>query len=239
MTQQQRYTTSFNPVQLLNSAYTTIGAQKAEALGIVRTNSGSFNFQHIKKLEAVQGNIVISNLECHVNFSQNADEVRFYGAITGLAGLNLNGQPTLRSTIPAIVMPPRKRNAQQRVAVRETFARELESCKGAMDTGTVEINPEGVHVYQKTSMQDGSSQTIVVIEAAGMFGLDNQGTPVYWSILQHPLSNFLPKPVEEVKTESKRTKSRSPRKPSAEKGSTEKPEPRAEVEVEKELVNVS
>ncbi len=230
MTQQRRYTTSFNPVQLLDSAFVTIGEKKMNELGITKSN-GNYNFQYLKKLEGIVGNIVVMETQSHINFSENQGEVRFYGAITGKAGLNMVGQPTLRSTLPAIVLAPRKRNAQQRVAARETFAQTLESCKG-MDKA--EINPESVHLYQKTSMQDGTSQTIVLIEAAGIFGQDNQGTPVYWSILQHPLENFLPKP-EEVKTESKRT--RSPRKPSAEKGSTPTPEPSAEVE--REAVNVS
>ena len=111
MVQQRRYT-RFNPAQLLDSAYTTIGKEQAEKIGLVKSGYRSFSFQHAKELEGVKGNVVVMDLDMHLNFSENQGEIRNYGGLTGSAGINLNGQPTLQSTIPAIVIPDRKRNTR-------------------------------------------------------------------------------------------------------------------------------
>ena len=43
MVQQRRYT-RFNPAQLLDSAYTTIGKEQAEKIGLVKSGYRSFQF---------------------------------------------------------------------------------------------------------------------------------------------------------------------------------------------------
>ena len=110
---QQRWSNRFNPTQLLDSAYTTIGTEKAEEMGLVKNGYQRFNYQHIKALEGIVGNVVVLDINAHLNLSESEDGVRNYGGLTGSAGMNLNGQPTLRSTIPAIVIPDRKNNTQQ------------------------------------------------------------------------------------------------------------------------------
>ena len=66
MAQQYRYN-RYNRNSVLNSAYTTIGQKAAETLGLMQNQDGSFNMQHIKDLEDVTGNIVVTDLSPHVN----------------------------------------------------------------------------------------------------------------------------------------------------------------------------
>ena len=157
MVQQQRYS-RFNPAQLLDSAYTTIGKEQAEKIGLVKYGYRDFSFQHAKELEGVKGNVVIMDLGMHLNFSESEDGIRNYGGLTGSAGINLNAQPTLQSTIPAIVIPDRKRNNRQNAAVRESFAA---LCKANESTvGKVEVNPASVHLFQEASMKNGVSKVL-------------------------------------------------------------------------------
>ena len=193
MVQMQR-NTRFNPIQLLDSAYTTIGEHAAGEMGLAKSGYQRFNFQHVKTLEASPGNVVLKDVCAYTNSSTASDEVtRYYGGLTGSAGINLNGQPTLRNTIPAVVIPDRKRNALQRAAVRDSFA---SLCKGGKNIEEMEVNPAAVHLYQ--SMDGGETKSILVIEASGTFGVDKKGKPFYWSILQHPLSSFQEEEQEET-----------------------------------------
>ena len=208
MAQQYRYN-RYNRNSVLNSAYTTIGQKAAETLGLMKNQDGSFNMQHIKDLEDVTGNIVVMGLSACTNFSENDSGTWNYGALIGNAGLNLMGRPTLQSTIPAIVVPDRKRDTNQRTAVRESFA-QLCKVHGEM-MGRMEVNPASVHLFQETSTKDGSTKSIVVIEAAGLFGENTEGTAFFWSILQYPLESFQPAAEKEA------PKRRTPRAPRSSK----------------------
>ena len=219
MAQQYRYN-RYNRNSVLNSAYTTIGEKAAESLGIMKNQDSSFNFQHIKDLEDVTGNIVVMDLVASTNSSENDSGTWNYGAFLGKAGLNLMGRPTLQSTIPCIVVPDRKRNTDQRTAVRESFATLAKlHGKGMV---RMEVNPASVHLFQETSTKDGSTKSLVVIEAAGIFGADTKGKAFFWSILQYPLEDFQPATEEEA-PRSNRGRSRSskpaPTGPSEEQGS--------------------
>ena len=233
MAQQQRYN-RYNPNSVLNNAYSTIGETKAETLGLVKNQYGSFNFQHTKDLGKISGNIVVMDLGACTNFSENESGIWNYGALTGNAGLNLMGQPTFQSTIPAIVVQDRKSNTDQRTAVRESFAALCKVHGRWMDK--VEVNPASVHLFQETSTKDGSTRSIVVIEAAGIFGEDTKGKAFFWSIMQYPLENFQRPAAEEEaprKTSTSRTRSSKPAPtgPSHEHGSNADAERMAGVSV--------
>ena len=231
MATQQRYT-RFNPAQFLESAWATMGEEAAKELGLIRNGYQRFNYSHSKTLEGVVGNIVVTDLGVHLNSSEAEDGiVRNYGGLTGKGGINLNGQTTLRSNIPAIVLADRKSNTAQRTDVRESFARLCKNHGKMMDR--VEVNPASVQLFQETSMQDGVSRALVVIEAAGIFGEDSDGNAFYWSIMQYPLDNYRPQeetPKPKAKRASGTRRSRST-------GSSNAPESNAGVE--KEMVTTS
>ena len=210
MAQQQRYN-RYNPNSVLNSAYATIGKEKAETLGLLKNDQyGSFNFQHSKEFGDVKGNIVVMDLGACTNFSENERGIWNYGALIGNAGLNLMGQPTLQSTIPAIVVQDRKRNPEQRTAVRESFAALCKVHGRMMDR--MEVNPASVHLFQETSTKDGTTRSILVIEAAGLFGVDTKGKAFFWSIMQYPVESNQPAVEEEAprSTSTHRTRSSKP-----------------------------
>ena len=219
MVQQVRHNRTRTPEMTLDSAYTTIGKEKAEEMGLVKHGFRTFSFQHVKTLEEIVGNVVVMDLDLHMNFSTSDDGIRNYGGLTGSAGINLKGQPTLQSTIPAIVIPDRKQNNRQNAAVRESFAALCKTNESKM--GKVEVNPADVYLFQESSMKNGVGRSLVVIEAAGIFGEDTEGKAVYWSIMQYPSARF-PSP-ESRKGNSEEQKAHQPDHP-------EPPRPRHQFE---------
>ena len=165
------YTTAtFNPVQLLNTAFNMVGVQKAEELGIYKINNGnfdlenlkvfevkgSFNFEYVQRFE-VEENIPIHGHNPDVNLYER--DGKFYGSIVTQANLDVSGQRTwsYNDTIPTIVIAP-----------EEQFG------KGVNTKELSEVTAESIHLYQ-ASLHDGSVQSLLIIETSGMFGLDDRG----------------------------------------------------------------
>ena len=236
MVQQVRYNRTRTPEMTLDSAYTTIGKEKAEEMGLVKHGFRTFSFQHVKTLEGIVGNVVVMDLDLHMNFSTSDDGIRNYGGLTGSAGINLKGQPTLQSTIPAIVIPDRKQNNRQNAAVRESFAALCNANESKM--GKVEVNPADVYLFQESSMKNGVGRSLVVIEAAGIFGEDTEGKAVYWSIMQYPPADFPAPKVEKETPKSKKPTNRTHQNRPAPATSSSK-EHELHAETEKELATVS
>ena len=78
--------------------------------------------------------------------------------------------------------------------------------------------------------------SLVVIEAAGIFGEDTEGHALFWSIMQYPLDNFPDRTTDEETPKSTSTR-RAPRSRPAQTGSSEEHGPSAETE--KELATVT
>ena len=204
-----------SPEQLLMNAFTTIGEVYAEELGLHCTNTyreGKFNATHLKLLERTVGNIWIQVSHTRLNPSQFKDDkgqVRYYGGLVGSAGLNMDGQGTLQSDIPCIVIPDRKSNPMQRKLVNEDFAANLGTIE---DVKAAEVNAASVNVYEGTKLVKGlPAFRFAIIEASGLFGTCN-GEPFNWSVRENPVPKAEPtaKPAAKHATKSNRT-SKTPR----------------------------
>ena len=167
---------------LLVSAASTFGAN-AEELGI------DTSMRHVKTLPATMGNILTEFGQWNTNVStfkdnDGVEQQYHYGGYCGFANVNLDGQGTLSSRIPCVVIHARKRNAQQRGDVRESFAQLGKKLKGAEK---LEINVGRIDLYEsRTTDENGlPSNRLVVLQANGLFG-SVAGKDVYWSVMQHP-----------------------------------------------------
>ena len=211
------YSRNFTPEQLLANAYLTIGKERAESLGLHLTNGQgrnmNFDLRHWKRLEPTVGNIMVAVNDLATNSSkfdvEGETHMRHYGGLIGAAGVNMDGQGTLRSTIPCIVIAARKQqNPKQRVAVYESFA----SLVGGKLKGVthVEVNPASVEIFESKVLENGVPVCrIAVIQANGLFG-EAKSKPFYWSVMQYPQSNFEdPKEESEESTPRTRRTSRS------------------------------
>ena len=197
------WNTGISPEQLLSNAYQTIGKDKAEELGLHCTSTKrvgrnevlNFDMRHYKHLERTVGNIMVKVSQVAVNTSKFEDtegetQVRHYGGLIGTAGVNMEGQGTLQSSFPCIVIPDRKSNNLQRNAVNSSFAMLMEKLEGFEAT---EVNPASINIYESTTLVNGlPTFRIAVIEASGLFGEYND-TGFYWSVMQYPRSAFASK----------------------------------------------
>ena len=212
------WNTGISPLQLLSNAYQTIGKEKAEELGLHCTGTQragrnevlTFDMRHDKNLERTVGNIMVKVSHAAVNTSEFKDtegetQVRHYGGLIGTAGVNMDGQGTLQSSFPCIVIPDRKSNYMQRNAVNASFASLIGKLEGVEAT---EVNPASVNIYESTTLVNGlPTFRIAVIEASGLFGECND-TGFYWSVMQYPLSDFVSKKEEDA---PKTSRTRRPR----------------------------
>ena len=209
--------------QLLSNAYTTItpkedGTKRADELGLHCTStymagrSPRFNFDvtHVKLLERTVGMIWIKVSDTALNASKFEDKnmvehVRNYGGLVGSAGLNMDGQGTLQSDIPCIVIPDHKDHPVQKNAVNESFAALIGTLKGVE---AAEVNAASVNIYESTKLVNGlPAFRFAIIEASGLFGTCN-GTAFNWSVRMHPVPKA--EPTAKPATKSNRT-SKSPR----------------------------
>ena len=192
-----------SPEQLLSNAYQTIGKDKADELGLHCTGTQragrnevlTFDMRHDKSLERTVGNIMVKVFHAAVNTSEFKDtegetQVRHYGGLIGTAGVNMDGQGTTKNSFPCIVIPDRKSNYMQRAAVNASFASLIGKLEGVE---AAEVNLASINIYESTSLVNGlPTFRLAVIEASGLFGeCDDLG--FYWSVMQHPLSDFPPK----------------------------------------------
>ena len=237
MAQQVRYNrTRRTPLQLLENAYSSLGKETAEKMGLIKYGSRGFNFQYMKTMVVSKGNVIVMDLDVHTNTS--TDGLRHFGGFTGNAGINLQGQLTLQSTIPAIVIADFKDDKAHNAVVQEAFGSFCIDKKGLV--GKCEVNPADVYLFQVASTENGVGKSMMLIEASGTFGDDTEGNAFYWSIIQHPkASPEAPKVAEETKkapTSKKTTTNRTPQnRPTP--SSSEQPELNAETE--KELATVT
>ena len=236
MAQQVRYNrTRRTPGQLLENAYSSLGKETAEKMGLIKYGSHAFNFQYMKTMVVSKGNVIVMDLDVHTNTS--TDELRHYGGLTGNAGINLQGQLTLQSTIPAIVIADFKDDNAHNAVVQEAFGLFCIDKKGMV--GKCEVNPAEVYLFQVASTENGVGKSIVLIEASGTFGDDTDGNPFYWSIIQHPKASpeasKVAKETEKAPTSKKPTNRTTQNRPTP--SSSEEHELHAETE--KELATVS
>ena len=211
------WNTGISPEQLLSNAYQTIGEDKAEELGLHCTGTKrvgrnevlTFDMRHDKNLERTVGNIMVKVFHATVNTSEFKDtegetQVRHYGGLTGTAGVNMDGQGTLQSSFPCIVIPDRKSNYMQRNAVNASFASLIGKLE---DVEAAEVNPASINIYESTTLLNGlPTFRIAVIEASGLFGECND-TGFYWSVMQHPAPKAEPAAKPAPKS------NRTPRRP--------------------------
>ena len=214
-----------SPEQLLSNAYQTIGKDLAEELGLHCTGSKregrnevlTFDMRHDKHLERTVGNIMVKVFHPALNSSKFEDvegnaQVRHYGGLTGSAGVNMDGQGTLQSMFPCIVIPDRKSNYMQRNAVNGSFASLIGKLEGVE---AAEVNPASINIYESTTLVNGlPTFRIAVIEASGLFGECND-TGFYWSVMQYPLSDFVSKKEEDAPKTSRtrRPRAKTPQTP--------------------------
>ena len=214
-----------SPEQLLSHAYQTIGEDKAEELGLHCTSTKrvgrnellTFNMRHGKLLERTVGNIMIKVSQVAVNTSkfentEGETQVRNYGGLIGTAGVNMDGQGTLQSSFPCIVIPDRKSNYMQRNAVNASFASLMGKLEGL---GAAEVNAASVNIYESTTLVNGlPTFRIAVIEASGFFGEFND-TGFYWSVMQHPVPKAEPaaKPAPKSNRTPRRPRVKTPQTP--------------------------
>ena len=237
MAQQVRYnrTPRRTPMRLLENAYSTLGEEKAGKMGLIRHGFQAFNFQYMKTMEVSKGNVIVMDLDVCTNPSTNG--LRHYGGLTGNAGINLQGQLTLQSTIPAIVIADFKDDYAQNADVQEGFGSFCSGREGMVEK--LEVNQASVYLFQVASTENGVGKSIVLIEAAGTFGRDTEGNAVYWSIMDYPKAS--PEASKVAEETAKPTKSKStgrpPRNRSAQTSSSEEHELSAETE--KELATVT
>ena len=201
---------SLTPEQLLQNAYLTIGKEKAEELGFMRTGGTDrnmfFNLDHLKTVEWKTGNVLIKVYKTAVNSSQfeveGVTQMRHYGGILGVAHVNSRGHGTLSSMIPCIVIADRKSDSQQKLAVNESFADLVGKLKGVE---AAEINPASIHLYGSADFDNGTCRVIAVIEASGLFG-KCKGRSFHWSVMEHPAeSSEAPEGNTEETPRSRRT----------------------------------
>ena len=238
MAQQVRYNrTRRTPGQLLENAYSSLGKETAEKMGLIKYGSHTFNFQYMKTMEVSKGNVIVMDLDVRTNTS--TDGLRHFGGLTGNAGINLQGQLTLQSTIPAIVIADFKDDNAHNAVVQEAFGLFCIDKEGML--GKCEVNQAEVYLFQVASTENGVGRSIVLIEAAGTFGNDTDGNPFYWSIIQHPKAS--PEASKVAKETAKAPKSKKPSnrtpqsRPVPTTSSSEEHELHAETE--KELATVS
>lgn len=191
------WNTGISPDRLLSSAFKTIRKREGvlEELGLQGTrpymsrNYENFNFDvtHIKLLERTVGNIWIKVSHAITNASDYKDtegQGRLYGALVGSAGLNMNGQGTLQSDIPCIVVPDRKSNPVQRNLVNDDFANTVDSLEGVE---TAEVNAAAVNIYESTKLVKGlPAHRFAIIEASGVFG-KCLGVDFRFSVMDNPV----------------------------------------------------
>ena len=242
MAQQVRYNrTRRTPQTLLENAYKSLGEEKAEKMGLVKYGSRGFNFQYMKTMEVSKGNVVVMNIDVCTNPSFNGS--RHYGGLTGNAGINLQGQLTLQSTIPAIVIADFKDDPAQNAAVQEAFGSFCLRKEKMVEK--LEVNQANVYLFQVASTENGVGKSLMLIEAAGTCGRDIEGNEFYWSILENPKA--IPEAPKVAKEEapkapkaskSKKATNRTPQtRPVPTTSSSEEPELHAETE--QELATVS
>ena len=236
MAQQVRYNrTRRTPGQLLENAYSSLGKETAEKMGLIKYGSHAFNFQYMKTMVVSKGNVIVMDLDVHTNTS--TDELRHYGGLTGNAGINLQGQLTLQSTIPAIVIADFKDDNAHNAVVQEAFGLFCIDKKGMV--GKCEVNPAEVYLFQVASTENGVGKSLMLIEASGTFGDDTEGNAFYWSIIQHPKASpeasKVAKETEKAPTSKKPTNRTTQNRPTP--SSSEEHELHAETE--KELATVS
>lgn len=200
--------------RVLNNAWTTIGKEEAERLGIVSYRGGGFNYKLVATHKEVSGGLlVLSELEAFTNFSnfqnrEGNDEVRNYGALTGVAGMDQEGNLTRQFTVPAIVVPPTRRNARQQLVIRGSFA-ELAARikKGKAKVAQINIDVAEASLYLKRSTEKGMFNGLYVVQANTITGRDQKGNALYWSILDHPVEQVEVEPEVAPAPRSNRSRS--------------------------------
>ena len=186
-----------NPDQMLSNVLACIGEGNNLGLTSTRGRDGkeTFNFQFEGNLPNTVGNIKVEPHQAVATKGRDFEDkdgktnARHYGAITGVAGVNMQGQGTLQNMLPAVVVPDRKSDARQRAAVNDSFAALMGKIK---ETPIMEVNPARVHVFDSKELNEyGAPQRrFLIIEASGVFGEAKGNKPFYWSLLQHPLASF-------------------------------------------------
>ena len=223
--QSYRMPRGISPEALLENSWKTVGEEFAGELGLHCTGYRRLNFRqipyfdmdHMKKLELnTTGNIMVKVSHVAMNSSSFVDtekesHTRYYGALTGLAFVNMRGVGTLKAQIPCIVLPNRKSNTVQRNEVYSSFAELLRTTWFKKGVGQVEINPASVNIYDSTALRmDGTPEfRIAVIEAAGLSG-NAGGHGFHWSILEHPAPSKDEEPAAPQTSRTNRT-TRRPR----------------------------
>jgi hypothetical protein len=201
MTTQQRnnyrnFRNTITPEQLLSNAFTTIGPELAEKLGLMR-NGGTdryprFNLVPKELLEWQGGHVLVDVSDTSVNSGRKFEDedgvehVRKYGGLMGIAHVNVVGQGTLSSNYPCVLLPDYKNNNERRAAIYQSFA---EAVKGLKGVESVEINPASIRVFQSLNCDFGKTHSIIVIEVAGMMG-KCKGKDFSWSIMEKPEKDF-------------------------------------------------
>jgi hypothetical protein len=219
----RNYTRRNSPDSKIHRVYQTLGEKISKELGLERTGANrsgrfttaAYNVNFLKDLDRTPGNIFFDVNGWNTGHSEQeaADGtlvVNDYGCLHGIAHVNQNGQGTMRSNIVTAVIPDFKGNALQYKASREGF---MEMCKkhGRL-MGPVEINPTSLSLFESKETNEVGLPAfrLLVIEAAGVYGVNSKGQGIYWSIQQYPLSDFVStdeeKPAEQSAGRSRRSR---------------------------------
>ena len=187
---------SVSEQMLLNGA-TTIGESGQEWMGLRKVSGFGYSLKNSAR--QVPGHIKVSDINSFTNFSDIADQIRNYGAMTAVAQMNGNGQGTTNSSVRVIVLPDRKQDTKQRTLVRESFAEFCKEYDGKLEE--LELTVDTAHFYQEPNLADGMVRTIGILEITGVAGRDSEGSNVFWSILDYP------KPAKEEDPEAPASRS--------------------------------
>ena len=206
-TQQQQnyrnYTRTDTPLDKLMRGFKTVGDIGAKSMNLEQLSTYMVRGREMirfnvrdegQKLELHPGLVWMDDVFGYSNKSSGKDKdehewTRYYGAFTGLAHVDpTDGHYTLRSSMPAITLPDRKVNVGQRNAFTDAVGN-LCSKHGKLLSNGLEINPTSITLFEsrEQSAEGIPAFRLLVIEAAGIFGVDSKGRSIYCSIKDFPI----------------------------------------------------